>query len=52
MCRPVRCTACNKTTWAGCGQHIEQVKAQVSKGQWCTCKKPQKQGLFASLFGR
>lgn len=38
MCRPVRCTACNKTTWAGCGQHIEQVKAQAPKGQWCTCK--------------
>jgi hypothetical protein len=35
MCRPVRCKTCGKTTWAGCGQHVEQVKASVPAGQWC-----------------
>ena len=35
MCRPVTCTVCGKTTWAGCGQHIDQVKASVPAGQWC-----------------
>jgi hypothetical protein len=35
MCRPVRCKTCGKTTWAGCGQHVAQVKASVPAGQWC-----------------
>ncbi|WP_169515889.1 hypothetical protein [Granulicoccus phenolivorans] len=35
MCRPVTCKQCGKTTWAGCGQHIDQVKATVPAGQWC-----------------
>ncbi|EPH04714.1 hypothetical protein HMPREF1485_00680 [Propionibacterium sp. HGH0353] len=35
MCRPIRCDVCGKTTWAGCGQHIDQVKAQVPPSQWC-----------------
>src|SRR5436309_2495511 len=29
MCRPVTCKQCGKTSWAGCGQHVEQVKASV-----------------------
>jgi hypothetical protein len=35
MCRAVRCKICAKTTWAGCGQHIAQVKAAVPDDQWC-----------------
>ena len=35
MCRPTRCSTCAETTWAGCGQHIAQVKASVPPGQWC-----------------
>ena len=35
MCRAVRCKTCAKTTWAGCGQHINQVKAGVPEGEWC-----------------
>ena len=35
MCRPVACDVCGKTTWAGCGQHIGQVKAMVPSNQWC-----------------
>ncbi len=35
MCRPVTCKTCRKTTWAGCGQHVAQVKASVPAGQWC-----------------
>lgn len=34
MCRPVPCS-CGKTTYAGCGQHVAQVKAGVPAGQWC-----------------
>ncbi|MGL5808705.1 MAG: hypothetical protein ACRCYQ_02030 [Nocardioides sp.] len=35
MCRPKRCRTCAKTTWAGCGQHVAQVKAMVPPDQWC-----------------
>lgn len=36
MCRPAMCKTCGKTTWAGCGQHIAQVKAGVPADQWCS----------------
>ena len=35
MCKPVRCEVCGKTTWAGCGEHIDEVRAQVPADQWC-----------------
>ena len=35
MCRPVTCKICGRTTWAGCGRHIAQVKAQVPPQRWC-----------------
>jgi hypothetical protein len=35
MCRPVPCTICGKTTWAGCGDHVDAVRAQVSAADWC-----------------
>lgn len=56
MCRPVRCKTCGKTTWAGCGQHVDQVKAGVPAGQWCTCQRDDSgssvKGMLGSLFGR
>ncbi len=36
MCRPVNCKICGKTTWAGCGQHVDQVMARVPKADRCT----------------
>ncbi|QWW20004.1 hypothetical protein I6B53_02510 [Schaalia sp. 19OD2882] len=35
MCRAVTCKVCGKTTWAGCGRHVDAVKAGVPSGQWC-----------------
>ena len=29
MCRAVNCRVCGKTTWAGCGNHVDAVKAGV-----------------------
>lgn len=58
MCRPVNCKTCGKTTWAGCGQHVDQVMRNVPKAQQCTCDrtKPQSatsgESIFAKLFGR
>ena len=36
MCRATTCRTCGKTTWAGCGQHIADVKDAVPTGQWCS----------------
>ena len=59
MCRPVQCKVCGKTTWAGCGQHIDSVKRSVPSREWCDGTHTQaeidaetKPGLFARLFGR
>jgi hypothetical protein len=35
MCQPTTCTVCGKTTWAGCGDHVDEVRAQVAVDQWC-----------------
>jgi hypothetical protein len=37
MCRRVTCPNCNKPTWAGCGEHIEEALAGVPKSERCTC---------------
>ncbi|SFJ75939.1 hypothetical protein SAMN05216467_0830 [Cellulomonas sp. KH9] len=39
MCYPVRCATCQKTTWDGCGQHAEDVMAEVPRDQQCTCPR-------------
>ncbi|RRJ88622.1 hypothetical protein EG850_00270 [Gulosibacter macacae] len=61
MCRPINCKVCNKTTWAGCGQHVAAVKASVPAGQWCNGKHTDAEiaassnsegGFFSRLFGR
>lgn len=35
MCRAVTCKTCGKTTWAGCGQHVDQVLRRVPASQRC-----------------
>jgi hypothetical protein len=40
MCRAVRCRICGKTTWAGCGQHVDQVMASVPTGDRCPGHEP------------
>ena len=55
MCRPVTCKTCRKTTWAGCGQHVAQVKAVVPAGNWCAGHPPAERtggGWFGRLTGR
>jgi len=61
MCQAVRCRTCGKTTWAGCGQHIEAVRRSVPASQWCSGKHTQAEidaaaadrgGIFSRLLGR
>lgn len=52
MCYATPCTTCGKTTWAGCGNHVDEVKASVPANQWCTCPTSNKSGFFASLLSK
>ena len=62
MCRAVTCRKCGKTTWAGCGNHVEQVMRNVPKSNRCTCADTTGApptadvsggaGWFRKLFGR
>lgn len=59
MCRAVKCKVCGKTTWAGCGQHVQQVMAGVPKADRCPGKHTEQEKAAASsgsllgrLFGR
>lgn len=56
MCRAVTCKTCGKTTWAGCGSHIDMVKRGVPAGQWCDGHPKQQSAgggnFFSKLLGR
>ena len=63
MCRAVTCKKCGKTTWAGCGQHVNEVMRGVPSAQRChghehdapTIKTPAGTtggGFFSRLFSR
>ncbi len=51
MCRAVTCKSCGKTTWAGCGQHVDTVMATVPPTDRCPGheKAP---GAFRSWLSR
>lgn len=54
MCRRVECRTCGKPTYAGCGQHVEQVLGGVPKSQRCHCT-PKTGGasrILRKLLGR
>ncbi|MBD7956410.1 hypothetical protein H9651_02025 [Microbacterium sp. Sa4CUA7] len=63
MCRAVTCRVCGKTTWTGCGQHVQSVKNTVPVSDWCNGKHSPDQiaaaqaqrsggGFFSRLFSR
>ena len=56
MCRAVKCRKCGKTTWAGCGMHVDKVMAGVPMSDRCQghANEPSEGGggFFAKLFGR
>ncbi|WP_299169877.1 hypothetical protein [uncultured Arthrobacter sp.] len=37
MCRTTTCMYCRKTTWSGCGNHVDQVMRRVPNNERCTC---------------
>ncbi|PRY21308.1 hypothetical protein [Pseudosporangium ferrugineum] len=53
MCRQVTCRRCGKTTWAGCGQHVEQTLRGIPKAERCAGHENEPPtGLLARLFRR
>ena len=62
MCRAATCRKCGKTTWAGCGNHVNQVMRNVPKSNRCTCatatggiakaEPASSSGWLGKLFGR
>lgn len=62
MCRATTCRICGKTTWAGCGEHVDMVKRSVPAAQWCdgshtpaqleAAKAERGGGFLSRLFGR
>lgn len=39
MCSPTGCDKCGKTTWTGCGLHIDEALAGVEESKRCTCER-------------
>ena len=42
MCRRVECRDCGRPTFAGCGQHIEQVLGDIPPDERCHCREAQR----------
>ena len=55
VCHPVKCRICGKTTWAGCGRHVDQVMRGVPESQRCAghgLEAGDKPSLLSRLLGR
>jgi hypothetical protein len=37
MCSKITCSKCNKATWTGCGEHIEDALKGVFEEDRCKC---------------
>ena len=52
MCRAVSCKKCSKTTWSGCGMHVDQVMRGVPRNDRCAGHpREEGSGLLSRLFG-
>lgn len=52
MCTTAKCSRCSKTTWRGCGQHVDTVMARVPADQRCSCAPAARTSLLGRLLGR
>ena len=53
MCHPKTCATCGKTTWGGCGLHVDAVRMLVPTDQWCPGHPGSgRGGLIGRLLGR
>lgn len=56
MCYPITCSTCKKTTWDGCGSHVDSVMNAVPASRRCVCEKGPAptggRGIFGRILGR
>ena len=53
MCHAVTCEKCGKTSWAGCGQHVDSVMRNVPRTQRCEGHQNEPStSFFGKLMGR
>ena len=56
MCRIVNCRQCGKTTWTGCGQHVDTVMQGVPRADRCPGNAHRHRisgsGIVAKILGR
>jgi hypothetical protein len=52
MCSPARCPRCGKTTWSGCGRHVDAVMRNVPSEQQCQCETPARKSLLDRIRSR
>ncbi|MEV4901189.1 hypothetical protein AB0K08_07560 [Citricoccus sp. NPDC055426] len=45
MCQAATCRKCGKTTWAGCGNHVDQVMRNVPVANRCSCDQKASAGV-------
>ncbi|KAI0283519.1 hypothetical protein BC826DRAFT_920549 [Russula brevipes] len=38
-CFAVKCDKCGKTTWKGCGRHVESVMGGIKEEDRCECPR-------------
>ncbi len=53
MCHAVKCRTCGKTTWAGCGNHVDQVFRGVPQSDRCPghANESKSGSMWGKLFG-
>ena len=54
LCDQVTCRKCNKPTWSGCGEHIEEALAGIAIADRCAghAGEVKKVGILSRLFNR
>ncbi|MET7403691.1 hypothetical protein ABZS66_60500 [Dactylosporangium sp. NPDC005572] len=52
MCQRVTCKTCGKATYAGCGNHVDEVLAGVPAAQRCACEPKGLSTVLRSLLRR
>ncbi|EKM78974.1 hypothetical protein AGABI1DRAFT_129239 [Agaricus bisporus var. burnettii JB137-S8] len=48
QCYKVECDKCHKTTWKGCGKHVDAVMADVKEEERCRCAEKEENCLASS----
>jgi len=52
MCRRVSCEICEKPTYVGCGEHIEQVLGDVPVNERCQGHDDENKSVLGSVLNR